>query len=83
MTIPLLLLVLVVGLGAGIALTRLAGWRHPARVRRVMVNFTDPEADAIRGVLLRQAGDWLVVAQAELLRPEAALRFDGDVSDRA
>ena len=76
-------LVLAVTLLFGLAVGILAvAWprRHPARVRRVLVNFTAPDADAVRGVLLRQSGEWLVLASAELLRADgASLRLDGEV----
>jgi hypothetical protein len=54
--------------------------RHPARLRRILVNFADPGTDAIRGVLRAQAGAWLVVAQAEIVREDGAtLRLDGEI----
>ena len=72
------------GLLLGALVGGLGPWRwprrHPAAVRRVLVNFRVADADAVRGILVRQAGEWLVLAQAELVRGDGAtLRLDGEV----
>lgn len=64
------------------ALVALRFWprAHPARMRRVLVNLDDPQADALRGVLRRADGDWLVLANTELVRGEGeAVRLDGEI----
>jgi hypothetical protein len=53
--------------------------RLPGRARRVLVNLRD-QPEAIRGLLVRQRGPWLVLAQAELLQTDGApTPIDGEV----
>lgn len=58
----------------------LANKRLPVQGRRLIVNLTD--GSAMRGVLVRSRGPWLVLEDAELLRVDAgavsgAVRIDG------
>lgn len=74
-------LALVVVLVAGLALAGLVVWhsrRPPCIGRRVIVNLDD--GTALRGVLTGGAGAWLVLFDADLLRPHeatASVRLDG------
>jgi len=52
-------------------------WRRLPIRQRVLVNMKDR---AIAGILLRQAGDWLVLADAELHEPGARpAPMDGEI----
>lgn len=53
--------------------------RLPVQGRRLIVNLED--GSAIRGILIRSRGPWLVLAESELLRPDGSgtVRVDGAV----
>jgi hypothetical protein len=65
---------------APVALASLLFWRPPCVLRTVVVNLkSDPEI-ALRGVLWRYRGAWLVLRDASILRAAAgASPVDGDV----
>lgn len=55
-------------------------WRPPCLLRVVIVNLKDDPATAIKGVLWRARGAWLVLVNAELLKAASApTPVDGDV----
>ena len=62
--------VLVVALAAALAGLAALAWlavqarRHPAVQARILLNLVD-DAGAIRGVVLRARGEWLIVGHAE------------------
>lgn len=66
---------------AGLALAVSTFWprRHVAQARVVLVYFRDPEADSIRGLLMRVTPDILVIARGELVRADGQVALDGDV----
>lgn len=43
-------------------------WRPPCLLRTVIVNFTDDQTTAIKGVLWSSRGPWLTFKSAELLK---------------
>jgi len=55
-------------------------WGHPALLRTVIVNQRVPRDEAIRGVLWRARGPYLVLREAFLLRLNTPhMRIDGEV----
>ena len=61
-------------------IVHLVDGRLPVQGRRLIVNLTD--GSAMRGILIRSRGPWLVLAEAELLRVDSgavtgAVRIDG------
>lgn len=55
-------------------------WRPPCLLRAVIVNFTDDQATAIRGVLWSSRGAWLTFRDCSLLKAGATpTRMDGEV----
>jgi len=76
--VAILLLALASVIGAWVSTLALLWWRTrmPAIKRRVLINYDDDTA--VRGVLVGVTGDWLVVAQAELLgHPGEPPKLDG------
>ena len=58
----------------------LAWWRPPCMLRTVIVNFVGDDETAIRGVLWRSRGPWLVIKAAEILTPnQAPAPADGEL----
>lgn len=43
-------------------------WRPPAYLRRVIVNFTHSESEAIEGLLWQSRGRWLILRDAMALK---------------
>jgi small nuclear ribonucleoprotein (snRNP)-like protein len=79
-------LIFSAGVGAaliGVLVGVLVHWfdaRLPVQGRRLIVNLTD--GSALRGILVRSRGSWLVLEDAELLRIDTgavpgAVRIDG------
>lgn len=55
-------------------------WRPPCRLRRVIVNLTHTQTEAIEGVLWSYRGGWLTLREASALAPgQRPTRIDGDV----
>lgn len=52
-------------------------WRRNVVRRRVIINLKS--GLAFRGILWNQAGDLLVLRQAEILKEDRALQVDGEV----
>lgn len=62
------------------SLSAVTWWRPPCLLRRVLVNLTTDKDTALRGVLWRTRGPWLVLRQVELLKPQTKpTLMDGDV----
>lgn len=60
-------------------LLSLIWWRHPAMLRTVIANLVDSEV-AIRGVLWRARGPWLILRDCSALAPGGeASKVDGEV----
>ena len=58
----------------------LCWWRPPCLLRLVIVNLHDDAAPAIRGVLWRSRGPWLVLRDAALIKTHAdPIAVDGEV----
>lgn len=58
----------------------LCWWRPPCVLEVCLVNFTDDPSTAIRGVLWRSRGPWLVFRDCALLKTGAtAIHMDGEV----
>lgn len=58
----------------------LSWWRPPAMLATVIVNRLDNPNEALRGVLFRSRGAWLVLKQAEQLTAgEKPVPLDGEV----
>jgi hypothetical protein len=54
-------------------LATLAAWwwfRCPARGRRVVIPLRCPSDHALRGLLARERGEWLVLVDVTLVRPD-------------
>lgn len=59
---------------------RLAYWRPPCVLRGIVVNLKGERENAIRGVLWRSRGAWLVLRNASVLEPRREpLAVDGEV----
>lgn len=55
-------------------------WRSPFHLKAVIVTLQSDDDTAIRGVAWQTRGAWIVLKNAELLRPHAdPLKIDGDV----
>lgn len=60
----------------------LCWWRPPSYLRRVIVNFTHSESEAMAGILWRQRGPWLILRDCSALkagRPPEKLPPPGEV----
>jgi hypothetical protein len=58
----------------------LAWWQPPAMLQTVIVNMTTERDAALRGVLWRTRGDWLVLREVTMLmKAGAATTVDGEV----
>jgi hypothetical protein len=58
----------------------IAWWRPPALLREVLVNLVSDRDTALRGVLWRARGPWLVLRHVQLLKAQAKpLPIDGEV----
>jgi hypothetical protein len=61
-------------------LRALAWWRHPAMLRTVIVNMLDDDHAAIRGILWRARGPWLILKQCTLVqRGGDPVAVDGEI----
>jgi hypothetical protein len=54
-------------------------WRQPPVLLDVIVNLKHDPDTALRGVLWRARGPWLVLRQAKVIGPQGATDMDGDV----
>ena len=55
-------------------------WRPPCLLRTVIVNLIAPPDEAVRGVLWRSRGSWLVLKDAHALKEgQPPISVDGDV----
>jgi hypothetical protein len=71
----------VMVLGVGFAILAYEFWGLPRRRHRVYVNFRDPTAATIDGILWQRRGRWLVLRDCFLLETAKATptRIDGEV----
>lgn len=71
----------VMALGVGFAILAYEFWGLPRRRHRVLVNFRDPTAPALDGILWQRRGRWLVMRDCFLLETAKATptRIDGEV----
>ena len=46
----------------------LCWWRSPSYLRRVIVNFTHSESEAMEGIVWRQRGPWLILRDCAALK---------------
>jgi hypothetical protein len=65
----------------GFAILAYEFWGLPRRRYRVLVNFRDPTAPALDGILWQRRGRWLVMRDCALLETAKATptRVDGEV----
>ena len=75
--------VILAGGAAALVWRRLQPVPHPAFARRVLINFTTSHADSMQGVIVREVGEYLVLAKPVLVRETGVIEMDGDaVIDR-